>query len=52
MSPQGEVEVNDLPFGEYRAFLFENGRVTKEFELVNEEFKPIVFVPITKSRKE
>jgi hypothetical protein len=36
------MELKDLPFGEYRAFVFENGRVSREFELVNEEFRPTI----------
>jgi hypothetical protein len=37
---KGDMELEDLPFGEYRAFVFENGRVSREFALINEEFKP------------
>jgi hypothetical protein len=32
-----------LPFGSYRAFVFEGGHLSKEFELINEEFRPTTF---------
>jgi hypothetical protein len=42
--------LDDLPFGEYRAFLVIGGRVTREFELVNAvELEPSLFRAVSAS---
>jgi len=37
---KGNMELRDLPFGEYRAFVLEDGRASREFALINEASKP------------
>jgi len=49
--PQGSIALRDLPFGEYRLLVFANGKLIKEFALVNEEFTAVLLRALTPREK-